>query len=419
MLNRTIAPKLQVIDNIDFVAPRKYALGNGIKLYHMKDVPNETARFDLYFDAGKFRAKKGIPSFVNGLLLSGTATKNSVRINEEINEKGGFFESGVSVESAVISMHCLREFLLPILSILTDALVNVTFHEKEVLELLADRKQQFKISQEKVSYLSQRAFQKELFSSNEAYSSSTKIEDFDNVSIADLKQFHQAHYLNGLQKVVVVGDLSEGEMTALKSILSVFGSSTAEDFDPALKNNPGEISIEKKDAVQSAIRVGRTLFTKNHPDYLDFLVVNTILGDYFGSRLMTNIREDKGYTYGIGSMIAELNASGYFLIATEVGKDVKENALAEIKLEIDRLRTEPVQEGELALVRNYMLGQLLKSADGPYAMTDLFLSVEMHGKDLDFYNEALESLHKITPERIQELANTYLRWEDFSIVTAG
>src|SRR5690606_21921235 len=156
-----------------------------------------------------------------------------------------------------------------------------------------------------------------------------------------------------------------------------------------------------------------------HPDYLDFLVLNTILGDYFGSRLMANIREDKGYTYGIGSMVAETDDTGYFLIATEVRKDVREDTLNEIRFEINRLQNELVSTTELELVQNYMLGQLLKSADGAYAMTDLFLSAEIHGKGLGFYNEAILAIRAITPERIQELARKYLNWEDMTIVGVG
>lgn len=152
---------------------------------------------------------------------------------------------------------------------------------------------------------------------------------------------------------------------------------------------------------------------------MKFLVLNTILGDYFGSRLMSNIREDKGYTYGIGSTLAELNETGYFVIGTEVGSDVADAALLEIKIEIERLQNELVPEEELELVKNYMMGQLLKSADGPYAMTDLFLGVHIHGKGLDFYNEAIETIENITTQDIQELAKTYLKWDEMSVVLAG
>jgi predicted Zn-dependent peptidase len=161
------------------------------------------------------------------------------------------------------------------------------------------------------------------------------------------------------------------------------------------------------------------LFNKTHEDYNDFLILNTIFGDYFGSRLMSNIREDKGYTYGIGTMVAELHETGYFLIATEVGKEVKDATLKEIKVEMERLHTELVSMEELNLVKNYMLGQLLKSADGPYSMTDLFMSVEPYGLSLDFYNASIDSINTITPERIQLLAKKYLNWNDMTIVSAG
>jgi predicted Zn-dependent peptidase len=161
------------------------------------------------------------------------------------------------------------------------------------------------------------------------------------------------------------------------------------------------------------------LFNKTHPDYCDFTVLNTILGDYFGSRLMSNIREDKGYTYGIGTLLGELHETGYFVIATEVGKDVKDATLIEIQMEISRLQTELVGTEELLLVKNYMIGQLLKSADGPYALTDLFLGVETFGLNLDFYNKSIDAINNITPERIQELAIKYLKWEEMTVVSAG
>jgi predicted Zn-dependent peptidase len=147
--------------------------------------------------------------------------------------------------------------------------------------------------------------------------------------------------------------------------------------------------------------------------------MNTILGDYFGSRLMSNIREDKGYTYGIGSAIMELQHEGYFVVVTEVGKEVSEATLTEIKHEFDRLKSEPVPSEELELVKNYMLGQLLKSADGPYAMLDMYNSVDMYDLTLDFYDQAIHKIKQMTTERVQELAQQYLNWDEFLIVTAG
>lgn len=419
MLNRTEAPFLHEISSIAFTAPEIHSLNSHVNLYHMKDVANETARFDLYFDAGKIRGVNSIASFVNGLLLSGTRTKTSVQINGEIDALGGFLEMGISSENAVISIYCLRENLKAIFELLLDAIENVVFFEDEVNEYLADRKQKLQINRGKVSFLAQTAFQEYLFASDERYASLTKDLDFDMLTVDHLKAFHREHYLKGLDRIVVVGDLDSDTIDSLKLMCMPFLVEHPASFVTRIENHVGAKHIEKEDALQSAIRVGKILFNKKHEDYLDFLILQTLLGDYFGSRLMSNIREDKGYTYGIGSMVSEFQNTGYFLIATEVGKDVREETLKEICFEIERLQQELVPESELELVRNYMRGQLLKSADGPYAMMDLFLSAELQGKTLELYNEALVSINNITPERIQELAQRYLNWDSMSIVSAG
>ena len=419
MLNRTQAPEIHAIDRIDFVAPEKHHISKTCVFFHMKDVPNDTARFDLYFNAGKCHSKGGVSSFVNALLLSGTDTKSAVQIQDEINRLGGFFESGVSMENAVVSMYCLRENVLPIFRILMDAIQNVSFHEKEVSEMLSDRKQKFRINQEKVSFLAQQHFCERLFASNVLYAAPMTLDQYDTVTIDELRIFHERYYKQGLEKVVLVGNVDPDEADQIKAMAVSLSSTIETRFDDTIKHQPGHVHIPKEGALQSAVRVGRMLFNKKHPDYIDFLVLNTILGDYFGSRLMTNIREDKGYTYGIGSVISELGETGYFMVATEVGSDKREATLKEIQFELERLQQTLVSEDELDLVKSYMIGQLLKSADGPYAMTDLFLSAVIHGKDLAFYNEVIQRVHAIDAQRIQELATSYLQWENMTIVTVG
>ncbi len=419
MIDKSQQPEIKEINQVDFVAPKEYKLSENCSLFHMKEVTDDTVRLDLYFDAGKIRGTKSIANFVNGLLLSGTKDKTSEEINEEINGLGGFYNGGVSAENAVITLYCLRENLMAIFDTILDAIKNVEFPEKDVKEFLSDLLQGYKIGNEKVSVLAQRAFQKELFSSDSNYSNILTEKDIEDVTIDDMKKFHQEYYLKGLTKIVVVGDIEEREIILIQEKCRDIIIPHSSEFATEINNNAGEFIVDKKDAIQSAIRVGRMVINKKHEDYIDFLILNTILGDYFGSRLMTNIREDKGYTYGIGSFLAELNHVGYFIIATEVKSDVKDATITEIKKEFKRLQEELVPEDELNLVKNYMLGQLLKSADGPYAMMDLFLSVESHQMPLDFYNVIIKHLHAISPERIKEIANKHLNWEDFTVVVAG
>lgn len=419
MLNRLEQPTLTSIETIDFIEPHVFDITESVKLYFMQEVPNETCRIDLYFDAGNIRHEKGIPTFVNGLLLSGTQTKTATQISNEIDALGGFIDSGLSAENAVFTLYCLRENALKIIDVIAQSINSLVFHEKEINELVADKKQAFLTNLEKVSFLAQREFQKRLFHSSAKYSKVVDATFYEGITQQDLKRFFTENYLNGLNKVVVVGNLSHDEVDDLIDTVGKWAKEGNSEFESAIQNLPGSHHIEKDGAVQTAIRVGRTLFNKCHEDYNDFIVLNTILGDYFGSRLMANIREDKGYTYGIGSMVAEYKDLGYFMIATEVGKDVKDATLKEIQIEIKRLHEELVSEEELDLVRSYLLGQLLKSADGPYSMTDLYLSAESQGLDSSFYNKVIQDLKQITPLRIQDLAKKYLNWEEMTIVTAG
>ncbi len=418
MLNRSLQPELKSIDKIDFVTPRQFDITANTKLYFMKDVSDETSRLDLYFDAGTTIAKPVISSLVNGLLLSGTPQKTSIQINEEIDALGGFYESSVSHENAVVSIFALRENLLPILRIVADAIANVAFLDSEVKELISDRKQRFLVNMEKVSFIAQRQFQERIFA-NSTYGNILQTTDFDSISHQELRSFYTDNYLNGLQKVVVVGNVQQDKIDEIIDLVGAWSKPQQSTFPGQFSNLKGESHLVKEGALQTAIRVGRILFNKTHTDYCDFMVLNTILGDYFGSRLMSNIREDKGYTYGIGTLLGELHETGYFLIATEVGKDVKAATLLEIQREMFLLQSELVDAEELQLVKNYMIGQLLKSADGPYALTDLFLGVETFGLTLEFYNKSIDAINNITPERIQELANKYLKWEDMTVVSAG
>lgn len=418
MLDRTLQPELKEIDKIDFVTLRHFDVTPNAKLYFMKDVSDETSRLDLYFTAGTTIANPVVSSLVNGLLLSGTSTKSSIQINEQIDTLGGFYESSVSHENAVVSIYALRENLLSILRIVADAIANVAFLDSEVKELISDRKQRFLVNMEKVNFLAQRQFQERIFA-NSSYGNLVQIADFDVVSSQELREFYNDNYLNGLEKVVVVGNLQQDHIDEIIDIVGAWAKPQKTIFPGQFSNIKGASHLVKEGALQTAIRVGRILFNKTHPDYCDFTVLNTILGDYFGSRLMSNIREDKGYTYGIGTLLGELHETGYFVIATEVGRDVKDATLIEIQMEISRLQTELVGTEELLLVKNYMIGQLLKSADGPYALTDLFLGVETFGLNLDFYNKSIDAINNITPERIQELAIKYLKWEEMTVVSAG
>lgn len=419
MSSRNQQPETKQVDHISFVKPHIFDVTPHVKMLWMKEVPNETVRLDLFFDAGITRANKSIPAIVHSLLLSGTHELSSVEIHEKIDSLGGFLDTDISFETAVVSIYCLREHIRQISNIVADAIQGLAFRETEVEDVLRSMRQQYAVNQQKVKYVAQQQFRKHLFASNPDYATISEESDYDEGNVSAYKKFWKEHYLQGLTRITLVGDLEQDEVDALIDLFGKWAVDGKVQHAGDFSFHAERIGFPKDEAVQCAVRMGRFLFPKSHPDYIDFQVLNTILGDYFGSRLMSNIREDKGYTYGIGSGVMDMNKTGYFVIVTEVGKEVLDKTLHEIKFELERLQNEPVPEDELDLVKNYMLGQLLKSADGPYAMLDMYNGVDMYDLNLDFYDRAIRQIKEITPARIRELAQQYLNFEDFLIITAG
>ena len=417
MVDRSQTPELKQIDSIDFVAP-EIRTEFPVPFFVQKQVPNATSRIELYFNAGSTNGKIGLASLVSGLLLSGTDKMNSTEIHTELDNLGGFHDISLGHESVVVSLYGLNDKLAELLVLFCQSFSAVTFSESEIQELKEDRKQKLRINMQKVSFLAQREFSKNLFA-NSQYGRVINEDNYDSITRKEIIDFHKAFYLSGLFKVVLIGSFQEETIVYMEDLLIPFVNNLALEYNQNLQNIPGVFHTEKEGALQTAIRVGRILFNRKKEDFVDFTILNTILGDYFGSRLMSNLREDKGFTYGVGSMLSEFHETGYFLIATEVGKEHKDAAIAEIRAEIEKLNQELIPADELDLVRNYLLGQLLKSADGPYAMTDLYVGVQAFGLDISFYDNYIKKIHEITPEKLLLLAKTYLDWGQMTIVSAG
>ena len=167
------------------------------------------------------------------------------------------------------------------------------------------------------------------------------------------------------------------------------------------------------------IRIGSATINKRHPDYPGLKVLDSILGGYFGSRLMKNIREEKGYTYGISSSLSSLDLSGYKVISTEVGQKNSKKAIEEIYKEIKLLQNVPVEKDEMTVVRNYMSGEMVRMFDGPFALAESFRSAWEFGLDNRYFRRLSEKIRTIEPDEIIELARRYYNIDDLYEITVG
>jgi len=423
-LNRKQAPEFKTIDRIDVQQAQSYTLDNGIKVYTINSGSQELTKLEFLFKAGMYyQSKPLIASAANNLLETGTKSYTANELSDKIDFYGSFFECSVDQDFASLALFSLNKYLDKSLHYVEEIIKYPTFPKDEFDIYVSNKKQKHLVNSQKVNVLARRRFAELIFGEKHPYGIDVKTEDFEKLSIDEVKAFYNSHYHSANCTIVASGKLPDNLIEILNRYFgkTAWGNAAAVHEPKPIVDTTKQSKhyIPKDDAIQSALRVGRVLFNKKHEDYFKFQVLNTILGGYFGSRLMNNIREDKGYTYGIGSALASLVNSGYFFISTEVGADVTNDALKEIYAEIKLLRDELVDEEELETVRNYVLGQFLRSVDGPYALADKFKAVWEFGLDYDYFDKYFEAVKTVTPQELKDLANKYLKEEDLIEVVVG
>lgn len=423
-LNRKEAPGFKTIDKIDIPQAEHQRLDNGINVYTVNSGSQELTKIEFIFKAGMYYQDQTlVASAANNLLETGTKSYTANQISDGIDFYGSFFECAVDQDYSTLALFSLNKYLDQSLHFVEEIIKYPTFPKDEFDIYLSNKKQKHLVNSQKVNVLARRRFTELLFGEDHPYGRDVKTEDFDRLTLDQVKAFYKSHYHSSNCTIVASGKLPENLLEILNRFV---GQTTWGEVQPVEKapiapktSSQRQHFIEKADAIQSAVRVGRILFNKKDPDYFKFQVLNTILGGYFGSRLMANIREDKGYTYGIGSGLSSLINSGYFFISTEVGADVTNNTLEEIYKEIKLLREEPVDAEELETVRNYVLGQFLRSVDGPYALADKFKAIWEFGLGYDYFDRYFEAVKTVTPEELMKLANTYLQEKDLVELVVG
>lgn len=423
MKDRSTAPPGSSFSTVNVTDPGDRSLSNGIPLTLIDMGSQDLCRIEFIFDAGTTRsAHPLLASFANDLIDEGTKNKTSEEIAEHLDYYGAFVETEAHFDHASVFVFTLNKHLGEVLPAVSEFIRGAVYPAQDVRTYISNQRQKFLVAEEKVNYVCRKKFNEALFGPDHGYGRNVSLEDYDTLTVAQLRKFHAERYDPGHCRIMVAGKINK----ACEDLLDTFfgkdwksGAVSDEVEEHFLPGKKRCVHVHKKDALQSAIRIGRVLFNRHHPDFADMQVVNTILGGYFGSRLMANIREDKGYTYGIGSGISSMLRSGTFAISTEVGAAVCRKALKEIYAEIRRLREEPVGDNELETVRNYMLGTWLSSIDGPFQVGDRIRILRQFGLNNGHFNDLLNAIKTITPQRILELAGRYLQEEDLKEVVVG
>ena len=420
MMNRKNAPA--IIDAVNFklqLPPYEmFTLANNVPVYTVNAGAQEVIQLELVFYAGNwYEEKHGVAGATNFLLRNGTKYKTAFEINEAFDYYGAYCNRSCFSETAVITLHSLTKYLPKVLPVLREMITVSEFPEKELEIFVQNAKQRLSVSLQKPEFVASRLIDSYVYGPEHPYGRYTEAAHLDALNTTELKAFYEKYYRKGQCAIFVSGNLPAdierqlrqafGDLPLLAPVFENHFIRTA----PAAKNKYRVQNDEN--SVQGAIRLAQPFPNRHHPDFKKVIVLNNLFGGFFGSRLMSNIREEKGYTYGIHSYLQNHIQESAWMISTEAGKDVCEATIDEVYKEMRLLRDEPVDAEELLLVQNFMMGGILADLDGPFQIMSKWKNIILNKLDESYFYDSVNAIRQINQEEIMKLADRYLHPEKF------
>ncbi|WP_010422085.1 M16 family metallopeptidase [Anaerophaga thermohalophila] len=421
--NTNTSPEFKTIKKIDFLPVQEFKLDNGVPVSIIKAGSQDVTKIDIEFPAGAIQA--GIPlvaSTTANLMQEGTKKKSSQQISETIDFYGAYLNTQTYHHHTIITFLCLTSCLPEMLNLVHEIITEPAFPKNEYEIYLHKKFEEFAFESEKVKTMATRLFGETIFGPDHPYGRQLQKKHFEIIDIEQVKAFHHNHYRPEMAKIYVAGQPGDNIRELLNRYFGQTPRYIPEDESTIPPLSPSDEKmriIRKEDAMQSAVRIGRPLFNNHHPDFIPLQLLNTILGGYFGSRLMTTVREEKGLTYGIGSFVMPLKYSGVWVISSEVAGERRDDAIKAIFDEFRKLREEKIPYNELEMVRNYMMGELLRNFDGPFSTADIYRTLKEYEMDFGFYQKMIDYVRNVSTNAIREMAQKYLDPNDFWVVVAG
>ena len=425
LLDRTIQPKVRDIEHLAVQMPQRFIMPNGVPLNILNSGDNEVVRIDLLIEGGRWHQSQPLQAlFTNRMLREGTLRYSTLEIAEKLDYYGAWLELSSASEYAYITLYSLNKYLPQTLDVLESIVKEPTFPEKELGIVAENNIQQFIVNSSKVDFLAHRALMKAVYGGQHPCGRLVQKEDYKRITPDVLRKFYDRYYHSRNCTIYVSGKVGDDCVRRIEDLFGgeAFGKGFQKpektDFVP-VSSVDKRIFVEYADVMQSAVRMGMLSLERCHPDYLKARVMVTLFGGYFGSRLMSNIREEKGYTYGISAGIAPYPGQGILVINTETANEFVEPLVREVYHEIDRLQNDPVPEDELFMVKNYMLGEMCRSYESAFSLADAWMFVQVSGFGDTHFEDVLNTIKNITPEEIRELAGRYLCKEKLKEVISG
>ena len=423
MPNRNIAPRITPLSTPTLLPYQCMILANGTEIFYLNDPLQEVFKIDVVFEAGiYYQSQPLVASTTVNMLNEGTLHHSAEAIADQFDYYGAYVDFSCGLNKTEVSLLSLNKYATETLTMLAEIITESNIPDKELEIYLTNKRQEYLVNLEKTSYLAKQKFSALIFGEDHPYANRIEESDYQRITVSLIRDFYHRYYQAGQFRIFICGHVNEGllnTVTRLFGNLPIPSPGNISKKLPFHAAQPGRYHVSKENCVQSSIRIGKSSVRLTDDDYAGYMLLNTIFGGYFGSRLMSNIREEKGYTYGIGSYNVTMPQAAHWMIATDVNADATEATITECIKEIRRLQEEPIPEEELSLVKSYFNGELLRELDGVFSQSDALKHKLNYGLDNTFYLQTIDKIRSCTPKDIMRLAQKYLNVDDMYIVTAG
>jgi zinc protease len=417
MVDRTVAPPFEKATSFPLPTVETLTIGQGLKMFVVPGVQQEVIKIELLFEAGRwFEPHPGVAHFTSQMLEKGTSKKDALQLAEAFESLGAHMEIVAGLDNIEISLFALTRNWRDAFRLIEEMILDPSFNNEELDIMKSIYLENLKVNLAKNSFVASQAIRKNIFGTH-PYGVSVAEQDVAAIDSTQLREYHKLRLVPNAAFITAPASVDREKLSkALAGFTRQTGAATT--VRPVVPGLRDEL-IEKQDSVQSSLRLGMRMVKRMHPDYPHVLLLNHILGGYFGSRLMKNIREEKGLTYGIYSSLNNLQRDGFFMIGADVNKENRELAFSEINRELIRLREEKIEKDELEIAANHFLGALQLEVANPFSVTEKVKNIFVNDLPADYYQTIFDKVSSATPAQLAEIAAVHFPPENLYKVAVG
>lgn len=422
-LDRRIAPVIQDFNSFNLNSPERTHTANGIPVNYFHNKQLDLIHLVFRIKAGTFyEPKKNVAVFCYSLLKESDASHDSSEVDEFLDFYGVSYTVSISIGYINISLIIPKKNISNVLPFVSNFLIHPQFKEKP-LEIMRQRKlMDLAYNKERVGYCASQQMLHCLFGNGSSIGHILTEEDLHSITTEDLQQYHDNSFCAENTRLFVAGNIDSTLRQGIEQLLNGISKGkafiSADTFTAPLPDS--HLIVDKhENCLQSSLMICRRSLSYTHPQRRNFEILSTILGGYFGSRLMSNLRETNGYTYGAGCGSLYLNNASVFYLESEVNVNVTGQAIHECMAELDRLCNEPIGDDELSQVKSYLKGQQLRKIDNTVSYMTQFTKWDDFGLNQEEFGQFFDTIDHFSPEDAMKLAQEWFSEDDFFTIVSG